>query len=345
MNISLLTGLGLIIIAAVCNGLYAAPSKYMKSLNWENTWGSFFLMTTIIIPLIVAMLFLNKPLNSLIDTWTEAGSQYIIIPFVFGMLWGLGFILWGKGLALTGISLGYTIAFGLVAIVGSVIPLLLASGGNDFSKGNMVILTGILICLAGIIVSGIAGKNRESLQNVTKGGVNRKLFLKGLLFVVLAGLFSGCLNIGFTYGAVIVERSISIYNNKPWMATLNIWLLLFAGCFIVSGSYTLILHIKNRSFRNYISNNSGKDMMKILLMAVLHFLNLFLYGAGAYLLGKSGNVVGWAINFSLALVVANIFGILSGEWKGIHLGTKVSLYGGVLLLVIGSVILGIGNNI
>jgi L-rhamnose-H+ transport protein len=264
---------------------------------------------------------------------------------MFGMLWGLGFILWGKGLALTGISLGYTIAFGLVAMVGSVIPLLLASEGNDFSKANMVILSGILICLAGIIVSGIAGKNRETLHSDTRDGVNRKMFIKGLLFVILAGLFSGCLNIGFTYGSVIVERSISIYNNKPWIATLNIWLLLFVGCFVVSGSYTLILHIKNSSFRNYVSNNSGKDMMKILLMAVLHFLNLFLYGAGAYLLGKSGNAVGWAINFSLALMVANIFGILSGEWKGINQSTKVSLYSGVLLLVIGSVILGIGNNI
>jgi len=263
------------------------------------------------------------------------------------MLWGVGFILWGKGLSMIGISLGYTIAFGLVAMVGSILPLIIFNPGQILSVATLIILFGIFICVFGMIISGRAGILREKLVESVDTPVesNKGVMNKGLIFVILAGIFSGCLNLGFSYGNSIGETAITAYKNEPWIATLNIWLLLFAGCFLVCGSYSIYLLFKNRTWILFYGKGTSRDLLLVITMAILHFANLFLYGMGAYFLGSSGKAVGWAINFSLALMVANVFGIATGEWADATVKIKRQLYFGITLLIAGSVILGIGSNL
>ena len=40
------------------------------------------------------------------------------------------------------------------------------------------------------------------------------------------------------------------------------------------------------------------------------------YGAGATALGPLGGIVGWPLFMSMSLITSNIWGALTGEWKG-----------------------------
>ena len=53
-----------------------------------------------------------------------------------------------------------------------------------------------------------------------------------------------------------------------------------------------------------------------MLMSVLWFGAIFLYGFGASLMGQAGTVYGWAITVGGSIIVSNAWGAATGEWTG-----------------------------
>jgi hypothetical protein len=68
-----------------------------------------------------------------------------------------------------------------------------------------------------------------------------------------------------------------------------------------------------------------------------------LYGSGAGRLGPLGASLGWGILMSSMVLVANAFGIATGEWADAPAASKRQLALGVLLLVIAIAGLGYVN--
>ena len=94
MEMNLLLGSSFVLLAAVCNGTLALPQKFVKGFAWENTWGAFYLFTMVVIPAVVALLFLKSGLA----TWHQAGIVRVAIPIAFGFLWGCGMTCFGLGI-------------------------------------------------------------------------------------------------------------------------------------------------------------------------------------------------------------------------------------------------------
>ena len=62
------------------------------------------------------------------------------------------------------------------------------------------------------------------------------------------------------------------------------------------------------------------------------------YGMGGSNLGKSGASIGWATMQSLAIVAANIAGILAGEWRGANRNHFLIMFSGMAFLVVGIIV-------
>ena len=145
MDMSLIAGFGLFILAAVCSGAFAFPQKFVKNFPWENTWGSFWFFTMVIIPVVVTP-FLVKDVFGI---WSAAGSFEVIKTFVFGVFWGLGCITFGMGISAIGLSLGFSIIMGLAIGVGSFLPLAVLYPEVLSTNAGYVSIAGIVVCVMG----------------------------------------------------------------------------------------------------------------------------------------------------------------------------------------------------
>ena len=120
---------------------------------------------------------------------------------------------------------------------------------------------------------------------------------------------------------------------------------MFLGAFAACGSYAVWLLFRNfdvaqfcRSRRRTQSAAGGRDGRLALRHAV------FLRYRRHYL-GKLGTSVGYASMMSCSLLVANLMGFMTNEWKGAGRQAHGWLYKGLALLMLGIVALTIGNNL
>jgi len=345
MESNLVLGFGFVMLGAVCNGLFALPSKFTRGFAWENTWGAFFLITKVLIPAVVAAFLLK----GLLPTWAQVNARYVVIPVLFGFLWGCGVILFGIGVSRIGMSLAYSIIMGLCALLGSLMPLFLQHYDQVFTAGGIAIIVGILTCVLGVAVCGRAGVLRERSQACSKADAadvraQPGTMFTGLVICVMAGAFSACCNLAFSYGDVLKNVSETQFSNPPWAATLAVWLLVFWGGFLASGSYAAYRLSRNGTWRNFLSIEAPHDMAMSTFMAIGHFCTLFLYGLGAHYLGRLGTSVGWGVNMSSALIVANVMGFATAEWKGSSRTSRLWILSGLAVLIAGIIVLGIGNR-
>ena len=74
------------------------------------------------------------------------------------------------------------------------------------------------------------------------------------------------------------------------------------------------------------------------------FIGMLLYGVGADRMGKSGSSIGWAILMSFVVIVANVWGLITGEWRGAGPKPVRVMSLGLIILVGAIFIMGLGNQ-
>jgi L-rhamnose-H+ transport protein len=353
----MLAGMAWILLASFFLGTFALPAKYIKNYAWENTWGAFFFFAMLVVPLGFALV----ALNGLWQTYSQVPAEIILGVMALGFLWGCGFCLWGYGLATLGLSLGYALTMGTMALCGSMLPFFMGnpSDGSTLSglfainterastSGGLTVIAGILVCIVGVAINGIAGMKRE---NAFRAGATddraETNTLVGVIVCILAGLLSSGCNIAFHIGSVggIATISVEQYNNPAWMGGLSVWTLIFLGGLISSLGFSLIRLFHNNSWKNFANPGTGVNLFLAFLMAVGHFACLFFYGLGGWMLGALGTSVGFAIFQSGSVLIGNGLGFATGEWKGASSESKGWLAAGLAVLIAGIVVVSIGNT-
>ena len=81
------------------------------------------------------------------------------------------------------------------------------------------------------------------------------------------------------------------------------------------------------------------------LMGVVWMAGIGLYGAGARKLGDLGPSLGWAILMSSMVLVANVLGVLTGEWRGAPRVAQRRLWLGISILIAAISCLGYANHL
>jgi hypothetical protein len=69
------------------------------------------------------------------------------------------------------------------------------------------------------------------------------------------------------------------------------------------------------------------------------------YGIGAYYLGRLGTSAGWGISIAASLIVANILGFVTVEWKSAPTAARTCLIAGLTVLIASMVCLAKANSL
>ena len=347
MNTDLIIGFGLVFLGAICGGTFALPSKFANKYPWENLWGPFFLFVTLLIPIPLGSLLIKN----IWATWVSAGWGVVMLPIIFGFLWGLGSFANGVAFSLIGLSLAYAINFGVQTSTGSILPLILQHSEHVNTVYGHVIIGGIMVCVAGVAICGYAGILKDRFikkynkQNIEAEQIGKKKStVKGIFICVISGILCACLNLAFSFGAKIQHISEVDFNNSASSATLSVWMLTLIGGCISSCLYCVYLLSKNSTWENYVQPGGSKVLLLAATMAILHDGAIFLYGVGTSYIGTLGTSIGFAVFTSGIMIVGNLNGFLAEEWRGIERGIIFKNLIGVGIIIIGVCILAKGNS-
>jgi len=349
-NPNLLLGFVFVILGAICGGSFGLPSKFAgKDTPWENLWGPFFLFATILIPVTLGPLVVN----GLFETCTTAGWAVVILPLLFGLLWGAGSMTLGMSFAFIGLSLAYAINYGAQIAFGSMAPMLLHHSDQVLTLRGFVIMAGVAVCLLGVVVCGVAGilKTKSLEEKAPKGAdkvANDKhpKILIGLLIAFASGILCACYAVAFSYGEDVMKVSQGVpFKNEVWQSTFVVTALVLWGGAISSCGYCVIQLTKNGTWKHFGNSSVGLTLLLAAAMACLHDGAILFWGLGAANLGDLGVSVGYAAFMSFAIIVGNVNGFLTKEWKGASVVSILVIVLGIAVLIVGVCILATGNAI
>jgi len=238
-------------LGGLASGSFYVPYRAVKKWAWEVYWlvGGFF--SWIIAPWILASL--NT--KDLLLVIRSAPGSALAQSYFWGAMWGLGGLTFGLTMRYLGMSLGMAMALGYCATFGTLMPPIFH--GEFASKvlhttSGQVILIGLLVCLLGIAVAGMAGisKEREMSEAQKKATIKEFNFLKGVLVATFSGIMSASFSYGLDAAAPIARISRSHGTRELWAGLPKLCVVLLGG-FTTNFLWCLLLNIRNRTSYQY----------------------------------------------------------------------------------------------
>ena len=347
MQPELLLGFGLVLLGAICGGSFGLPSKYAaKDTPWEVLWGPFFFFVTILIPLVVAPLVVND----LGGIYARVGATTILWVLAFGFLWGLGSMTLGMSFAFIGLSLAYALNYGAQIIFGSMMPMVVFDADQILTPHGYVVLAGVAVCVAGVVVCGRAGILKEQSQKKDTPpaesetlATKKPKMLIGLIIGVVSGILCACYAVASGYAGPIGGEAVKNGLNPDWAAAWAVTAMILWGGAVSSCLYCALQLTRNKNWGRLAGRGAGRVLLLAAAMAVLHDGAVFFFGLGWISLGGLGVSVGYAVFMSFAIIVGNVHGFRTGEWKDASRQSVVWIIAGIVLLIVGVCILAAGK--
>lgn len=328
------------IFAGLMLGLYALPQKFTRDFKFENTWGLFFMLTMFVVP-IFASLTLIKGFG---NVFGSVPSNILVKMAVASFLWGTGVMMWGKAIDHIGVSLGFSLFIGTVILVGSILPFFV--DGLPDTPTFLVIMGGIIIVLLGVIANGKAGlirekdeKNTQIEDNESKGSMGA-----GILIAVVGGLLATGFSYANAVGRPTLHEASQIAGNAEWVTAVVVMFPIFISGGIVMTIYFGWQLSRKKAWVGFNTTHFGRNLGLILIMAVFHYAASALFAFAAFKLGKVGNTVGYAIFNTASVATAIVSGLIIREWVNASPRARRFLYTGLTCMIIGIVIVAIGNG-
>jgi L-rhamnose-H+ transport protein len=331
----------LMAIGSICAASFYVPIRKVKGWSWESYWIVQGLFSWIIVPLLFA--WITVPAGTLGDIISQAPASSKWWALFYGALWGIGGLTFGLTMRYLGVALGQSVALGLCAAIGTLIPPVI-SGQNLFAdRSGILMLVGVSVSIAGIAIIGFAAslKNRKLSEQERKAAVKDFALKKGILIAILSGVMSACFNFGLTAGQPLKEAAIAAGAN-PLFAKNPVIMFVTLGGFFTNLAYCLFLNIRNKSYKDYLSVPATVLIRNIVYSAIggtLWYMQFFFMGMGESMLPATMVAFAWSILMSMNIAFSNIWGIILKEWKGADRKTVAILVTGILLLVLSTFVI------
>ncbi|MDF2192904.1 L-rhamnose/proton symporter RhaT [Paraflavitalea sp. CAU 1676] len=346
-------------IGGFASGSFYIPYKKVKGWAWESYWIIGGLFSWLIVPPLAAWLTIPD-FGSIISSTDFSVLKW---TFIMGVLWGIGGLTYGLGVRYLGVSLGSSIILGLCSVFGSLVPSIyydvFPTAGKDtitdlFSqRWGQFVLLGLLVCVIGIIICGKAGamKDRDLAgQQTTEANKEFKIGL-GLLVAIISGVLSACFSFGIEAGSQMASVA-----NEHWKAAHPgegeflyrnnvVYVVLLWGGLTTNFIWCMILNARNKTFKNYTDGKSplARNYLFSALAGTTWFLQFFFYGMGESKLGNGAS--SWILHMAFIILVANAWGLVLNEWKGVSRKTKNAIIIGILVILASVLIVGYGNSL
>lgn len=338
-------------LGGLASGSFYVPYRGVKRWSWETYWLVGGVFSWILAPWFFASL-LTKNLPAVL---AGTAGRTLFWCFFFGLLWGVGGLTFGLTMRYLGLSLGMAIVMGLCAAFGTLMPPIF--NGTFMSQvlgkhSGRVILLGILVCLIGIAIAGLAGvqKERSASGDVRNSSIQEFNLRKGFLVALLSGVMSACFAYGLAAGAPIKAAAILAGTPVLWQG-LPVLVVVLLGGFATNFVWTVYLNIRNRSGREYLAQKSAADHKDVPLLSnylfcalagVTWYLQFFFYTMGETKMGAY-TFSSWSLHMASIVIFSTLWGIGLKEWKGANSTAIVLLAAGLALLLGSTLIIGYGN--
>jgi L-rhamnose-H+ transport protein len=268
----------------------------------------------------------------------ESPSSAKLMAMFFGMLWGFGGLTFGLSIRYLGVAMGQSIALGLCAAFGTLIPPIIAGDNLFSSTAGILTIIGVSMTVAGIAIIGYAGslKSKEMTEEEKNAAVKEFALKKGIFIAIFAGVMSACFNFGFEAGKPIEEVALAHGTNPLFQKNPSLIFILLGG-FVTNLVYCGYLNIKNGTYKDYYTVSGSVFMNNLFftfLAGFLWFLQFHFFGMGSSKLPEGMAVFGWSILMALNIAISNIWGIFLNEWKGARRKTIIFLFIGILILIL-----------
>ena len=345
MEINMTSGLLLVVLGGIMEGTFALFMKFTRNWKWEHIWGAAMFSGLILIPWPLAWL----TIPNLAGVFQQAHGRDLLWAGLFGLGWGVGSVFFGMGLNAVGVAVGISVIMGLVAVMGSLLPLILYHSEKFGELSGLVMTAALIVMIVGIILSAWAGGLREKAlrapgQAVASLGKSGRSFRVGLLFCVLSGFLSPLVNFALLQGESLKQVAVANGASPAWAAN-PVWAIVFTACCGVNIAYCLHLMIKRNNFRQLTGAGTGGYWMLAALMGAIWAGGIAIYGLGVSYLGSFGAYAGWSIMLIASIVAGNVAGMIVGEWKGAGTRALITMGGALTVLVIAAVILSYANRL
>jgi L-rhamnose-H+ transport protein len=339
-----ITAIFLISLGSLGAASFYVPFKKVRLWAWESYWISQGVAAWLIAPFLFALIFV--PRGELFPIMHEAPASAKLMAMFFGALWGFGGLTFGLSIRYLGVALGQSIALGLCAAFGTLIPPLIAGQNLFSSTAGILTISGVAITIAGIAIIGYAGslKSKEMTDEEKKAAVKEFALKKGILIAIFAGIMSACFNFGFEAGKPIEAVALAHGTNPLFQKNPSLIFILWGG-FVTNLFYCGYLNIKNKTYRDYYTVSGSvliNNLFFTFLAGFLWFLQFHFFGMGSSKLPEGMAVFGWSILMALNIAISNIWGIFLNEWKGVNRKTIYVLVAGIIVLILSTFVVKLG---
>jgi len=351
-------------IGGFASGSFYIPFKKVRNWSWESYWIVGGLFSWLIVPPLAAYLTIPHFAEIIRQTNTSIlGTTYL-----FGILWGIGGLTYGLGVRYLGVSLGSSIILGLCMVFGAIIPSIYynvfpAEGKDSFSTlvnsgWGATVLTGLAICIIGIIICGKAGIMKEKqLGNVVASkdphGAEIKTEYKfglGMLVSIVSGVLSACFNFGIEAGKSMADTANQVWkagnpgDNEFLFQNNVVYVVILWGGLTTNFIWCMILNARNKTFHDYADKKAplARNYFFSALAGITWFLQFFFYGMGESRLGNGAS--SWILHMAFIILVANLWGLVLKEWKGVNRKTTMTIIAGIVTIIIAVLVVGYGNS-
>lgn len=330
-------------LGGFASGSFYIPYKRVQGWAWESYWLVGGLFSWLAAPLLLGSL----TVSNLFGVLGQAPTETVWWTYFWGVLWGFGGLTFGLAMRYLGLSLGMAVTLGLCAVFGTLVPPIWQ---NEFGKlisttSGRVIMLGLGVCVLGISVCGLAGimKERSLTDAQKKAAIAEFDIRKGLLVAVFSGIMSACFSFGLTAGQPISQLAVQNGTDPLYMNNAALVIILLGGL-TTNLIWTVYLNVRNRTYTDY-ANVSTPILANVFFCALAGFtwyFQFFFYGMGDSKMGEY-RFSGWTLHMAFIIAFSSFWGLYLHEWKGANESTMRTISLGILMVVLSTVIVGIGN--
>jgi L-rhamnose-H+ transport protein len=333
MSSEMMGALVYLVVAGLINSAYTLPLKLKLRWKWENMWLAFTILGICILPSALGM----STIPSFWSVYGQIKLRSLLIVGFSGATWGIGMLLSGIAVDLIGVAAMFATVMGTSASVGAILPLLIQGVGGISMRAGLLITLGIAFTILGVALCGLAGRQREK-DEALKSGPTRPGFVRGFIFAVLSGISGSMLNFGLAAGSPLIEIARQ-HGSSARMATNAAWVPVLLIGAIPGILYCVYLLRKNQTGRNFLCFSTIPYLFFALLMGMLWFGSVVLYGWATLRIGLLGAVLGWPLFMVTIVLGSALWGVATGEWRNAGTRARVLMGSAVSLLVVAIIVL------
>jgi L-rhamnose-H+ transport protein len=155
---------------------------------------------------------------------------------------------------------------------------------------------------------------------------------------------SACMAFGIAAAKPLGDLAVQhgapdLFKNTPG------FIVIMAGGLTTNLLWCVALGIRNRTTGDYLKAPDGALLANYVFSAlagITWYLQFMFYGMGTTRMGKY-DFSSWTIHMAFIIVFSNLWGIKFHEWRGASKRTHQVVFAGIVVLVLSTVVVGIGN--